>query len=101
MEKKPRRPAAQGAGPTARTAPTGLTDERAGEVPVAVVHLRPDVPVAEDELQQFVANSLATYKHLRRIVIVDTIPRLPSGKVLRRALRDEWTPLLLEEERNV
>ena len=32
---------------------------------------------------------------LRHVVVVDTIPRLPSGKVLRRTLRDEWTPSLL------
>ena len=38
------------------------------------------------------ADSLATYKHLRHVVVVDAIPRLPSGKVLRRTLRDEWTP---------
>ena len=39
--------------------------------------------------QQLVADSLATYKHLRHVVVVDAIPRLPSGKVLRRTLRDE------------
>ena len=44
--------------------------------------------------QQLVADSLATYKHLRHVVVVDTIPRLPSGKVLRRTLRDEWAPQL-------
>jgi acyl-CoA synthetase (AMP-forming)/AMP-acid ligase II len=74
----------------------GLVDESAGEVPVAVVQLDPDQSVTEDELRQFVASSLATYKHLRRVVVVDAIPRLPSGKVLRRTLRDEWTPRLLE-----
>ena len=47
---------------------------------------------AEDELREYVAGSLATYKQLRRVVFVDAIPRLPSGKVLRRTLRDEWTP---------
>jgi len=73
----------------------GLADERAGEVPVAVVQLDPDRPVTEDELRDLVAGSLATYKHLRHVVVVDAIPRLPSGKVLRRTLRDEWTPLLL------
>ena len=41
------------------------------------------------------ADSLATYKQLRHVVVVDTIPRLPSGKVLRRTLRDEWTPALV------
>jgi long-chain acyl-CoA synthetase len=72
----------------------GLVDERAGEVPVAVVQLDPGCPLADGELQQLVARSLATYKQLRHVVIVDSVPRLPSGKVLRRTLRDEWTPLL-------
>jgi len=73
----------------------GLPDERAGEVPVGVVQLDPDVPVADGELEQLVASSLATYKNLRHVVVVDRIPRLPSGKVLRRTLRDELTPTLL------
>jgi acyl-coenzyme A synthetase/AMP-(fatty) acid ligase len=46
-------------------------------------------------LKTAVATSLATYKHLRHVVVVDTIPRLPSGKVLRRTLRDTWTPVLV------
>jgi acyl-CoA synthetase (AMP-forming)/AMP-acid ligase II len=67
----------------------GVPDEQAGEVPVAAVQLDPALPVTADELQQLVADSLAAYKQLRRVVVVDTIPRLPSGKVLRRTLRDE------------
>ncbi len=73
----------------------GLPDDRAGEVPVAVVQLDPAVAVADGELVGLVASSLATYKQLRHLVVVDTIPRLPSGKVLRRTLRDEWAPKLL------
>ncbi|HEY8527582.1 MAG TPA: AMP-binding protein [Acidimicrobiales bacterium] len=72
----------------------GLADERAGEVPVAAVQLDPDHPATADELQRHVADALATYKHLRHVVVVDAIPRLPSGKVLRRTLRDEWAPRL-------
>ena len=68
----------------------GVRDEQAGEVPVAAVQLDPDRPVADGELEALVAGSLATYKHLRRVIQVDAIPRLPSGKVLRRTLRDEW-----------
>jgi acyl-CoA synthetase (AMP-forming)/AMP-acid ligase II len=68
----------------------GVPDERAGEVPVAAVQLDPGRPVAEGELEALVAGSLATYKHLRKVVTVDAIPRLPSGKVLRRTLRDQW-----------
>jgi acyl-CoA synthetase (AMP-forming)/AMP-acid ligase II len=72
----------------------GLADERAGEVPVAAVQLDASTPVADGELEALVADSLATYKHLRHLLVVDAIPRLPSGKVLRRTLRDEWTPKL-------
>jgi acyl-CoA synthetase (AMP-forming)/AMP-acid ligase II len=67
----------------------GVPDERAGELPVAAVQLDPAVPRRDDELQGLVADSLATYKRLHDVVVVDTIPRLPSGKVLRRVLRDE------------
>ncbi len=73
----------------------GVADERAGEVPAAAVALDPDLPVAEGELQALVADSLATYKRLQYLVVVDVIPRLPSGKVLRRTLRDEWSAPLL------
>jgi acyl-CoA synthetase (AMP-forming)/AMP-acid ligase II len=69
----------------------GVADERAGEVPAAAVALDPDLPVAEGELEALVADSLATYKRLHYLVVVDEIPRLPSGKVLRRTLRDEWS----------
>jgi acyl-CoA synthetase (AMP-forming)/AMP-acid ligase II len=72
----------------------GLADERAGEVPVAAVQIDPARPVDADELRRLVADSLATYKHLRHVVVVDSIPRLPSGKVLRRTLRDELSPSL-------
>ncbi len=67
----------------------GVADERAGEVPVAAVQLDPACR-CPDELRRSVADSLATYKQLRHVVVVDAIPRLPSGKVLRRTLRDEW-----------
>jgi acyl-coenzyme A synthetase/AMP-(fatty) acid ligase len=68
----------------------GVPDERAGEVPVAAVLLDPGQPVADGELQQLVASSLAAYKQIHHVVVVDDIPRLPSGKVLRRVLRDSW-----------
>jgi acyl-CoA synthetase (AMP-forming)/AMP-acid ligase II len=76
----------------------GLPDERAGEVPVAAVQIDPDQPLADGELERLVADSLATYKHLRHLVVVDAIPRLPSGKVLRRTLRDEWAPRLAQDK---
>jgi long-chain acyl-CoA synthetase len=70
----------------------GVVDDRAGEVPVAAVQIEPGSGVTPGELQGLVGETLATYKRLRHVVIVDAIPRTPSGKVLRRALRDEWAP---------
>ena len=70
----------------------GVPDERAGEVPVAAVQLEPGSDVTAEELERLVADTLATYKRLHHVVLVDAIPRTPSGKVLRRTLRDEWAP---------
>ena len=71
----------------------GVPDEAAGEAPVAAVQLADGAHLDEGELERLVADSLATYKQLRHVVVVDTIPRLPSGKALRRVLREElsWT----------
>jgi long-chain acyl-CoA synthetase len=68
----------------------GVPDDRTGERPVAAVQLDPHETVTCDELKDLVAMSLATYKHLRDVVVVDAVPRLPSGKVLRRTLQQEW-----------
>jgi acyl-CoA synthetase (AMP-forming)/AMP-acid ligase II len=68
----------------------GVPDQLAGELPVAAVTLDPSAPVSPEELKQLVADSLATYKQLRDVVVVDQIPRLPSGKVLRRELAQAW-----------
>jgi acyl-CoA synthetase (AMP-forming)/AMP-acid ligase II len=68
----------------------GVPDERAGEVPVAAVRLDPGRAVASEDLKRLVADALASYKRLHHVVVVEDIPRLPSGKVLRRLLRDRW-----------
>ncbi|MBF6169963.1 class I adenylate-forming enzyme family protein [Nocardia blacklockiae] len=62
----------------------GLPDPADGEAIVAAVTTHEPVP-AED-LIALVADRLASYKRPRRIVFVPEIPRLPSGKVLRRVL---------------
>lgn len=76
----------------------GIADERAGEVPVAAVQVEPGWAGGVEELEALVADTLATYKRLHRVVLVDAIPRLPSGKVLRRTLRDELGPTLAAQD---
>jgi acyl-CoA synthetase (AMP-forming)/AMP-acid ligase II len=64
-------------------------DAEAGEVPKAFVVLHG--AATAEELMAFVAARVAPQKKVRRVEFVEQIPRLPSGKILRR--------ILLERER--
>lgn len=64
----------------------GVPDGRDGEAVVAAVALC--APVGDDELCALVSDRLASYKRLHRVVFVPEIPRLPSGKLLRRLLKE-------------
>jgi acyl-CoA synthetase (AMP-forming)/AMP-acid ligase II len=68
----------------------GVADTRLGEAVVAAVQVREGKSVEAKELEEAVRTSLASYKQLRHVVFVDEIPRLPSGKVLRRSLKEQW-----------
>jgi acyl-CoA synthetase (AMP-forming)/AMP-acid ligase II len=61
-------------------------DEHAGEIPHAFVVLK--AAVTADELMTFVAGRVASYKKIRRVDFIDAIPKSPSGKILRRLLRE-------------
>jgi acyl-CoA synthetase (AMP-forming)/AMP-acid ligase II len=61
-------------------------DEHAGEVPKAFVVRQPGATVTADELMAWVAEQVAPYKKVRRLDFVDSIPKSPSGKILRRVL---------------
>ena len=64
----------------------GEPDPVDGEAIVAAVATSDSVD--GDELIDLVAERLASYKRPSRVVIVPEIPRLPSGKVLRRVLKE-------------
>ncbi|WP_204800916.1 fatty-acid--CoA ligase FadD5 [Mycobacterium riyadhense] len=64
----------------------GRSDEKWGEVPIAVAavtggHLR------IEELDEYLTERLARYKHPKALEIVDALPRNPAGKVLKTELR--------------
>lgn len=64
----------------------GVPDAADGEAVVAAVATAEEVDAAE--LTTLVGDRLASYKRPSRVVFVDEIPRLPSGKVLRRVLKE-------------
>lgn len=66
----------------------GVPDGANGEAVVAAVATH--IPVDAAELTARVDARLASYKQLSRVVFVTEIPRLPSGKVLRRVLKESY-----------
>ncbi|ENN71727.1 hypothetical protein YQE_11649, partial [Dendroctonus ponderosae] len=73
----------------ADAAVVGLPDEDAGELPLAYVVKRPGKEVSEEEVKKFVADTLSHQKQLRGgVFFIKEIPRNPTGKILRRVLRD-------------
>ena len=67
----------------------GKPDEEAGELPMAFVVKQANVELSENDVIQFVAERVSPAKKLRGGVrFVNNIPKNPSGKILRRVLRD-------------
>lgn len=68
----------------------GVPDPADGEAVIAAVSTA--APVTEAELTALVTERLASYKKPSRVVFVPDIPRLASGKLLRRVLKERlWT----------
>jgi acyl-CoA synthetase (AMP-forming)/AMP-acid ligase II len=65
----------------------GVPDEDAGEVPKAFVVLKSRA--TPEEIIAFVAARVAPFEKVRSVEVVDAIPRSPSGKVLRRTLKEQ------------
>ena len=70
----------------------GMPDARTGESPVAAVVLISGATSTAEQIIEWVAERVSTYKQIREIEIVAEIPRTASGKVLRRVLRERRRP---------
>ncbi len=72
------------------SAVVGVPDEEAGEIPKAFVVLHGDFSysVTDEELITFVNGKLTGYKKLHEVEFVEALPKIPSGKVLRRELKE-------------
>ena len=73
----------------AESAVVGTPDRRLGEVGQAFIVRRPGHVLEAAEVLAFCRERLANYKVPRRVEFRDALPRNPSGKVLKRALREE------------
>ncbi|KAK1269433.1 4-coumarate--CoA ligase-like 9 [Acorus gramineus] len=76
----------------------GLPDEEAGEIPASCVVMGRGAEEREEEVMKFVASNVASYKRVRVLHFVDTIPKSPSGKIMRRLLRDNMMKRLSDKK---
>ena len=66
----------------------GVPDQRYGEEVKAVVALHANKHATPDEIIAYTKQHLAAFKYPRIVQIVDSLPKGPTGKILRRALRE-------------
>ena len=67
-----------------------MPDEKWGETIKAIVVLRPGMTTTEEEIINFCRGKLGGFERPRSVDFVDALPRTPSGKVLKRVLREPY-----------
>ena len=65
----------------------GVPDDEAGELPKAFVVKVPGTNIDAEGVKAYVAGHVASYKQIRLVEFVESIPKSASGKILRRELR--------------
>jgi len=68
----------------------GFPDERLGEIVAAVVQVKPGETLTRKEVNEFCEQNLSKYKRPRR-VILDEVPRNPTGKIEKSRMRQKYT----------
>jgi acyl-CoA synthetase (AMP-forming)/AMP-acid ligase II len=68
----------------------GIPSNKWGESVHAVVVLKPGKTASEDEIIAAAKNHLASYQKPQSVEFVDSLPKAPTGKILKRDLRDSY-----------
>ncbi|KAK7302282.1 hypothetical protein RJT34_13168 [Clitoria ternatea] len=75
-----------------------LPDEVAGEIPAASVVLSPGARESEEDIINYVAANAAHYKKVRVVHFVETIQKSPSGKIMRRLIKEKMVEKMKSED---
>ncbi len=67
----------------------GVPDAEVGEEITAAVSLKDDASATAEEIREFVKSQVAAYKYPRNVIIVDELPKGPTGKILKREIKLE------------
>ncbi|MEO0713653.1 MAG: long-chain-fatty-acid--CoA ligase [Pseudomonadota bacterium] len=76
----------------------GVPDEKWGEAVKAIIVPKPDANPSPEEVIAYAKERIAGYKCPKSVDLIDALPRNPSGKILRRELRE---PYWKDHERRV
>ncbi len=68
----------------------GKTDEKWGEIPLALVVLREGFTANPEEIIQFARENLAHFKAPREVRILPELPKGGTGKILKSVLRERY-----------
>lgn len=77
----------------------GLPNECDGEYPVAYVVLKEGEQATEHEVRAFLKEQLACFKIPRQVCFWESLPKTPTGKVMKRMLKEKVLEELKNEER--
>ena len=80
----------------AEAAVIGIPSEKWGESPLAIV-VRADESVTAEDVIAHCDGKLARFKMPKAVEFTDVIPRNPTGKILKRVLRDQYAALAAAE----
>ena len=68
----------------------GCPDKKWGEAVKAIVVVKEGERLAEEELIEWCQGKIARFKIPKKVVFTDSIPRTPTGKILKRVLREQF-----------
>lgn len=68
----------------------GVPDDRFGEALLAMVVTKPGTSLDVDDMIEFCRGKIAGYKIPRQLRLMDELPRNPSGKILKKILREPY-----------
>lgn len=67
----------------------GVPDKAKGEIPKAYIHLKEGAEIEDKEIVNFCKERMAAYKVPRQVEFVEVFPKSPTGKILKREIRDQ------------